>query len=284
LRDFVALLSGRNFETRKNEDKIVEETFETLKEGIYDFTNRHNFTTYLNRLANIGMIRSYFIQSQNVLIFGYILFLLLKEKGLNSKVRDRCVERWLILTNITKRYSGSSETAFQRDIDRFKETEDIVGEIDKIEEAELSDAFWNVSYIESLSTSHTPTFYAFIMAQITEGDRGFLSTEKVHSIMNHIGDKHHIFPKAYLQKNGYTQIQYNQISNYVMMNKETNIKIGQRPPDEYLFDFDNDERNYKENAIPEKLELMNSENYEEFLVHRRQLISDKIKKYYESFK
>lgn len=284
LRDFVALLSGRNFEKRTYEEDIVKSSFESLKEGIWDFTNQHNFKTYLNRLANIGMIKPNFIQSDNVLNFGYLLFLLLKEMGIDSKIRDRCVERWLILTLLTNRYSSSPESAFQTDITNFVEATDPREYIDSVEALELSDTFWNVSYIERLSTSYTPTFYVFIMAQITAGDRGFLSSETVFSMMRHTGDIHHIFPKSYLQDYGYSQSQYNQIANYAMVNKETNIKIGKQPPQAYLRNFEYSEINYRENAIPEGLEFMNIDEYETFLNQRRQLISQKIKHYYESFK
>lgn len=284
LRDFVALLSGRNFEKRTNEEEIVESSFRSLKEGILDFTNQHNFRTYLNRLANIGMVRSNFIQSDNVLNFGYLLFLLLKEKGIDSKVRDKCVERWLILTILTNRYSSSPESAFQMDITNFVETTDPRKYIDQVEESELSDTFWNVGYIERLSTSYTPTFYVFIMAQITAGDRGFLSTEKVDSMMLNTGDTHHIFPKSYLQSYGYYQSQYNQIANYAMVNKETNIKIGKQPPEEYLKNFEDSEKNYLENAIPNELETMDIAEYDTFLNQRRRLMSEKIRNYYEYFK
>lgn len=284
LKDFVQLLSGRNFEERTYEEEIVESSFNLLKEGIIDFTNKHNFQTYLNRLANIGMTRSYFIQSQNVLNFGYILFLILKEKGIDSKIRNMCVERWLILSLLTNRYSGSPETRFQNDINRFVNATDSRTFIANIESAELSDAFWNVSLIDRLSTSHTPTFYMFLMTQITNGDKGFLSTEKVESMMLNTGDKHHIFPKSYLQKNGFSTRKYNQIANYAMVNKETNIKIGDKAPRQYLKTFDPTECNYTENAIPESIAGMTFEDYENFLVERRNLMSEKIRAYYESFK
>lgn len=284
LRDFVSLLSGRNFEKRTNEEEIVKSSFSSLKEGIFDFTNQHNFKTYLNRLANIGMIKSNFIQSDNVLNFGYLLFLLLKEKGVDSQVRDKCVERWLILTLLSNRYSSSPESSFQTDITNFVEASDPRIYIDSVEESVLSDTFWNVSYIDRLSTSYKPTFYVFIMAQITAGNKGFLSSEKVDSMMRHTGDTHHIFPKSYLQDYGYSQSQYNQIANYAMVNKETNIKIGKQPPQDYLKYFEESEKNYLENAIPEDLESMDIDDYENFLNRRRSLISKKIRKYYESFK
>jgi hypothetical protein len=39
LKDLVALLSGRNFETRQYEETIVENSFERLKKGINRFMN-----------------------------------------------------------------------------------------------------------------------------------------------------------------------------------------------------------------------------------------------------
>lgn len=284
LRDFVALLSGRNFEKRTYEEDIVESSFESIKQGILDFTNQHNFNTYLNRLANIGMIRPNFIQSDNVLNFGYLLFLYLKEKGIDSRVRDKCVERWLILTLLTNRYSSSPESTFQTDITNFVEASDPREYIEKVEASDLSDTFWNVGFINRLSTSHTPTFYIFIMSQITEDNRGFLSSEKVETMMRNTGDIHHIFPKAYLQDYGYSQSQYNQIANYAMVNKETNIKIGKKPPQDYLKEFEDLDKNYQDNAIPNNLEFMNVNNYDDFLSERRKMISKKIRKYYESFK
>lgn len=284
LRDFVQLLSGRNFETRTYEPGIVERTFADLKTAIFETTNQHNFKTYVNRLENIGLLKNKFIQSKNVINFGYILFLILKEKGINHGTRNICVERWLILSNITKRYSGSSETAFQRDIEMFVQNENPVIVIDRIEQAELSDNFWEVTFVDQLSTSHTPTFYTFVMAQIVNGDNAFLSTEKVTSIVKNVGDKHHVFPKKYLENNGFEQTEYNQIANYAMINKETNIIIGKKAPLHYLKEFENSDKNFEENALPIDLETMKANDYYKFLEQRRILMSRKIKKYYESFK
>lgn len=284
LRDFVQLLSGRNFEIRTNEQEIVERTFVELKTAILETTNQHNFKSYVNRLENIGLLKNKFIQSKNVINFGYILFLILKEKGIDHDTRNICVERWLILANITKRYSGSSETAFQRDIDMFIKSDNPVKVIDRIEQAELSDNFWEVTLIDQLSTSHTPTFYTFVMAQIVNGDNGFLSTEKVTSIIKNVGDKHHVFPKKYLENNGFKQTEYNQIANYVMINKETNIIIGKKAPIDYLSEFDDNQKNFEENALPVNLETMEANDYSEFLEQRRKLMSKKIREYYERFK
>lgn len=43
LQDLVALLSGRNFETKQYEEEIAEESFSTLKKGIMNFMSKTNF-------------------------------------------------------------------------------------------------------------------------------------------------------------------------------------------------------------------------------------------------
>src|SRR5690606_22328083 len=47
LEDLVALLSGRNFETREYEESIVETTFSRLHDGILNFMNETNFKRFI---------------------------------------------------------------------------------------------------------------------------------------------------------------------------------------------------------------------------------------------
>jgi hypothetical protein len=47
LQDLVALLSGRNFETKQFEETIAEQSFAMLKEGVADFVNK----THFNRIT-----------------------------------------------------------------------------------------------------------------------------------------------------------------------------------------------------------------------------------------
>lgn len=69
-----------------------------------------------------------------------------------------------------------------------------------------------------------------------------------------------------------------------MINKETNIIIGKKAPIDYLSEFDDEQKNYKENALPTNLESMEAKDYYEFLEERRKLMSKKIREYYERFK
>ena len=51
-----------------------------------------------------------------------------------------------------------------------------------------------------------------------------------------------------------------------------------------MIEFDDEQKNYKENALPTNLENMEAKDYYEFLEERRKLMSKKIREYYERFK
>lgn len=67
LQDLVALLSGRNFETREYEEKIAEASFTTLRKGILNFMNETYFKRLLMILRTAGFVDKSMISSQNVI-------------------------------------------------------------------------------------------------------------------------------------------------------------------------------------------------------------------------
>ena len=301
LSDLVSLLSGRDFETREYKDEIAEEAFKLLHEGVLDFVNETNYKRFIMIIKSSGIIDSSLIRSQNVLNFAYTLYLTLKAKRIQPNKIENLVRRWLVLSILTGRYSSSPESAFDYDIKRMVEAEDIEAYIKNIEAGELSDAFWNNILVTKLNTSVTssPYFNVYLMAQIRNGDRGFLSSHiDVKTLIEGRGDVHHIFPKKYLQKNGLNNRgQYNQIANYVYMQSEINIRISDKSPDKYfnelieqcnngeikyggINNIDELNNNLNENCIPREVFNMNIDNYNEFLELRRRLMAEKIKEYY----
>jgi len=72
LRDLVALLSGRNFETREYEEVIAEESFAKLKQGIEAFMNKTHFDRLTMILRSAGFLISDLIRSRNAVNFAYI--------------------------------------------------------------------------------------------------------------------------------------------------------------------------------------------------------------------
>ena len=303
LSNLVSLLSGRDFETREYKEEIVQESFRKLEEGVLAFVNETNFKRYLMIVKSTGIVNKGLIRSQNVLNFGYILYLLLKEKGIEHAHIQKVVRKWLVLSVLTGRYSGSPESTFEFDVRRFDQAQDPYNYLQHTEEGELSEAYWKNILVTRLNTSVTssPFFHVYLMAQIKNGDQAFLSKEtEVKHLIEERGDIHHIFPKKYLQKNGFTnRSQYNQIANYVYTQQEINIAISAKAPEVYMQEMKQqcetknlkygeicDEAqlldNLQMNSIPSSIFTMDYTHYEQFLEERRILMAEKIRAYYES--
>ncbi|MFJ1329400.1 GmrSD restriction endonuclease domain-containing protein [Capnocytophaga canimorsus] len=289
LSDLVSLLSGRNFETRTFETEIAEKSFQKLKRGVENFINETNFKRFLMVVKSAGFISPKLIRSQNALNFAYILYLKLKELQVNPVSIESYVKRWLVYSILTGRYSGSPESMFDFDIKQISQ-KPFEQYLREKEEAELSDAFWNASLPQSLNTSvaSSPYFLTFLASQVKANDKGFLSKDiSVRELIEHRGDIHHLFPKDYLKKNGLEKGQYNQIANYVYMQSEINIKIGNKSPKDYfelikqqsISGISNEQEfleNLKVNCIPPEIIQMNIEDYQDFLSLRRKLMAQKI--------
>ena len=304
IADLVSLLSGRDFNSRDYQESIAEESFAKLKEGVLEFVSKTNFQRYLMIVKSTGIISPSMIHSQNVLNFGYALYLLLRTNGEDAAIIEKVVRRWLVLTILTGRYSGSPESTFDYDIKRFQ-ANDPMEFLENTEAGELSDAFWNNILVTKLDTSvaSSPMFHVFLVAQVKMGDCGFLSEQiDVKSLIEQRGDIHHIFPKKYLQKCGIKERSlYNQIANYVYTQSEINVKIKDQAPKEYIAQVKEHctggnavygginslaklEANMNANCIPQEIFDMDYTQFENFLEKRRHLMAQKIRNYYELLK
>lgn len=301
IADLVSLLSGRDFDSRDYQESIAEDSFAKLKEGVLEFVGKTNFQRYLMIVKSTGIISPAMIRSQNVLNFGYALYLLLRSKGEDAAVIEKVVRRWIVLAILTGRYSGSPESTFDYDIKRFQ-VNNPMEFLEHTEAGELSDAFWNNILVTKLNTSvaSSPMFHVFLMSQVKMGDCGFLSEQiDVKSLIEQRGDIHHIFPKKYLQKCGIKERGlYNQIANYVYTQSEINVKIKDQAPKDYMAQvrkqcadgnpiyggidsLEKLEVNMEANCIPQEIFDMDYTLFEAFLEKRRRLMAQKIRRYYE---
>jgi hypothetical protein len=299
LSDLVGLLSGRNFETRTYEKEIEEASYKTLSQGVLEFINETHFKRFTMIIRSAGFVDSSLIRSQNALNFAYILYLKLKRDLGNNPAIESWVRRWFVMSILTGRYSSSPESWFDYDIRQIHERpfEDFLRDV---ESAQLGEGFWDAGLIQSLTTSsiNSPIFKVFLAAQANMGDQGFLSKDiTVRDMLTHHGDIHHIFPRNFLKKQGLTQSRYNQVANFVYVQQEVNIKIGDRAPTDYISkvyeqckskdpvygvitSIEQLEENLKRNCLPSSIDEYEFDNYEQFLANRRLAMAEKIKAYY----
>lgn len=301
LADLVALLSGRDFEERVYKSEIADDSFAKLHDGVVRFMDKGSFRDFTLALRAAGFVAPTLTYSKGAINFAYNLYLRLRDdKTISATDVKRYVQRWYVMSVLTGRYSGSSESVMDRDIRSIAER-GFLTFYDEIVRARLSDTFWEVGLPQQLETTSTRTgaWLVYLASQARAADNTlFTSGFKVADVISNIGDIHHIFPKAYLRdKLDAPQRLYNQVANYAYLEKRINIAIGDRRPGDYfsealhaceageryfgdISDADALERNLKANCIPSDIFEMGAEDYEKFLEERRKLMAEKIKGYF----
>ena len=301
LANLVQLLTGRDFETREFKEEIVEDTFKKMYEGVLNVISQHNFTQFMIAIKSAGFISEKLVNSNMAMDFAYTIHLLLQESEVPVAERKRIVQKWYVLSVLTGRYSSSPESAFARDIRQITE-QGVPAMLKSIEDAILSENFWNVAVPQNLTMTSTnnPTYLVYLAAQVYFNDVSLLSTNiTVRELINLGGDVHHVFPKQYLINNHYAKNQYNQDGNYAYLDRPVNESIGKKAPKEYfnialkqcqtkvaecgsIIEEVQLYNNLADNCIPNDVFEMGHEQYGTFLEKRRFLMAKKIRKYYES--
>ncbi len=303
LADLVSLLSGRDFETKEYRDDIVAQSYEKLDTGIQNFINKYNFEQFIMAIKGAGYISNKLLNSAMTLDFAYTLYLMLLDDPTipNTQIK-RYVQKWFVMSTLTSRYIGSPETVMDRDMRSIAE-KGFVNFLAEVEASSLSDTFWTITLPQNLETSsvNSPAFNTFIAAQITLNCNSMLMNgTKVADLVNIAGDVHHIFPRAYLKKNGVdNKTKYNQVANYIYLDTQVNKAISDDAPSIYfekakqqcttkavelgnISDADLLASNLVENCIPSNIADMDVSMYDEFLVVRRKLMAALIEKYYKN--
>ena len=302
LADLVALLSGRDFETREFKIEIVENTYKELESGVNNVINGYNFSQFMLSIRSAGFTSKKLVNSVMAIDFAYAIYLLLQEsKEIPVEEIKSLVQRWYVLSVLTGRYSASPETAFAKDI-RAIEENGVKATLKAIEDATLSDNFWKVQLDQNLSyaSSINPTYQVFLTAQNFFKKDSLLSHIPVGELINLGGDIHHIFPKQYLVDNGFDRNAYNQVANYAYLDTPINIKVGKKAPNVYFKEaleaiqnsddlsfksIKNEQeffKNLEDNCIPSGILEMDYTNYKEFLATRRAKMTALIRDYYYS--
>ena len=299
LKTLVALLSGRNFETKTYEEEIAEKSFGQLKTGIESFINETNFKRLVMILKSAGFISNSMVTSQNVKNFAFIIYLMGKADGIPSGELESCVRRWFVLTVLTGRYSGSPETRFDQDIRQIKD-QGLPNFVKTNCDAQLSPEFWSALLPNNMNVSaaRSPYWNVFQAAQIISDTKGFLSQKiTCRELIGIKGDVHHLYPKEYLKSRGYARGSFNQIANLAITQQEINIAISAKSPQQYfselraqceggqalygsIREIDVMEANLESHAIP-AIMLEGELPFEDFLGKRRLLMSQIIHEYFD---
>lgn len=292
LSDMVSLISGRDFEARNYSEEGMKANYAKMQAGATLVFNKSNFQRYLMILRDMGMRNSgkLGLVGHGVFNFGYILFLYLHlSTNLSQEKIASYLKRWIIMSALTGRYSGSSETITESDLKMISRDANPINVLDDILDREMNDSFWNGTLPNMLRVQSTQasSWRIFQMSQIYGKDTAWLAKDtSTETVMLEEGNIHHIFPQAYLRKNGFSKGDINQIANYVWVTQPKNLEISDKAPKDYLSDENiiefMSETNNRENAIPEEIVDYDFHNYSDFLNQRRHLMAKKMREFYEN--
>jgi hypothetical protein len=208
----------------------------------------------------------------------------------DSEAQKRSFLHWMYAALMWGRYSGSTETKLQADIEALKAPdpparlrENIVAERGriKVEAADIEGAgirspFYPMSYIVARSRGAIDWFNGTALYQKQIGRSFGL-------------EAHHIFPQAVLRKAGYEPAKpldkkmINEMANLAFLTKQANLKISASRPEAYLPNvLAKHPDALNQQAVPGNPTLWSVDRYPQFLGERRKLLAKGINEFMDS--
>lgn len=217
-------------------------------------------------------------------------FALTGRTSFDSDIQKRSFLHWMFAALMWGRYSGSTETKLQADIEALRSEdppkklrENIVTERGRIkveakdlEGAGVRSPLYPMAYIVARSRGAVDWFNGIALYQKQIGKSFGL-------------EAHHVFPQAVLRKAGYdpsvpaTKTLVNEIANLAFLTKHANLKISASKPDVYLPAVVAKYSDaLKQQAVPTNPALWEVVRFVDFLAERRKLLAEAINTFMDS--
>lgn len=297
LRYAYMLLRGKNLKTGDITQAVREENLESFKKSLNIVTNLNNWHAFMNLFASAGYLKSNLVASSNAVVFSYVLYLIGKyDYNVSPLELHKIIRKWIFMTTITGFYTGSAESEVEKQFADLREihgADDFVAYLNNVIATRFTDDYFEYSLPNELNSSAaiSPSWNGYIAAINVLGTPMLFSTVPLsHYFLTGTSgdknsvDKHHIFPKHYLEKIGFNNDRdRNQIANFTYLDYATNIDISDNPPADYVGRYREKlgEEGYRliceQNALPENFEQL---SYPDFLSKRRLLMAQIVKKAY----
>lgn len=297
LRYAYMLLRGKDLKTGEITQDVRQDNLRIFKEALDEVTNLNNWHAFMNIFASAGYLKGNLVASSNAVVFSYVLYLIGKyDYKVPSLKLQKIICKWIFMSTITGFYTRSTESEVEKqfaDLRDVSNADEFVAYLNAVIANKFTDDYFEYSLPAELNSSSatSPAWYGYIAAINVLGTPMLFSTAPLsqYFVLGTSGDKnsvdkHHIFPKHYLEKIGYSNDRdRNQIANFTYLDYATNIDISDDPPIEYVGRYREKlgEEGYKlacaQNALPENFEQL---SYPEFLNKRRLLMAQIVKKAY----
>jgi hypothetical protein len=245
------------------------------------------FSYVVDVLRSEKITNSEIIRSKNVL-FPVFYYVFLSGGTFKTDKERRSALYWLHNALIWGRYAGSADQKLEEDINIIKNSGDVAwsGMINKIVD-QRGRINLEANDLEG-SGADGRIFNTFYVMLKHKGAQDWFTGVSLDSPedSDFATHKHHIFPKALLVRNGYSEqnkIQnalMNEIANLAIITDVTNIKISDKEPAKYFHDVEQKYPSALVNQlIPKSSNLWFAASFLDFLKARRELLATEINQF-----
>lgn len=271
--------------------KYTTEISQVTKEEFEDAWKKLN--KILPHLINI-LRENAFIDSSEDYSSVYVLYVLvyfLSRKGLKFESTEEANKAiyWMFMALLWGRYSGSSESFLEKDMNVLKENNSLDELINEMYLYRGTNLYLRPEDLamQGVRSRIYNIFYASVRAQgAKDWTIPALSLYSKSVGYNNKLQRHHIFPKAFLYQkyngnNSVHKAMINEIANIAFITQESNMEILARDPKEYLPQIESSQ--LRKQFVPMDEKLYSLEKYEQFLEARRDLLCKGINEFLASY-
>lgn len=196
----------------------------------------------------------------------------LGDKFDNDSVKQKIL-KWYWCGILGEMYGGANETRFAKDVVEVLEWIDGGNEPSTIKDSNFVE-----DRLYGLKTRNSAAYKGIFAIQMQEGAKDFLTGDEIEwtNYYDEGIDIHHIFPKAWCEKNQKNRDVYDSIINKTPLTLRTNRKIGGNAPSKYIDKIkeENDltDERFTEIAISHLInyEILLENRFEDFIVDRKE--------------
>lgn len=228
--------------------------------------------------SNVGVVRSEFLPYAAILSLLTMFFYELKGKALSAEHR-RALWEWFWITSASEAYAVASREKINQDGLRLQQL--LKGEaVDWAKRQPFSaEALLQVK-MGSTTSALRNTVLCLLALQQPRNFKDGSTINLSHDFFSTLSraERHHIFPVAYLKKQGVNAKDVHWLPNFVFIPGELNKEISDKAPSVYMTQYQNENPGFSADVrshlvpIGQDSPLWN-DNYREFLRSRAELIT-----------
>ncbi len=214
---------------------------------------------------NLGIRTTDILPSQIVLV-PLVYYVAHKQTPFTEK-ETREFTLWFLLASFWGRYAGSPETRLDEDIREIERSGSLSSLFPQLKK-QVGRLLVDEDRFEGKSRNSKLLLY------VVSRQSGAEDWWKAHRITTTDYEEHHIIPRSLLKKTGYELTVIDDVANIGFLTEKANKKISNAEPKKYLSEIDPNK--LQKQFVPLDPNLWLLENYDDFLVHRRRLIAEKV--------